>query len=107
MKLKPGVRAQGIRPELLLALLAAQPLYAAAGAPLVVTSIIDGTHRRGSLHYAGQALDLRARDFAPSERRRIRDGLAEALGDDFDVVLEVDHLHVECQPKGSYERGGP
>lgn len=107
MKLKPGVRVQGIRPELTLALMAAQPLYAAAGAEMVVTSVVEGRHSRGSLHYAGQALDLRTRDLAPDARRRLRDSLADALGGDFDVVLEADHIHLEYQPKDPLERNGP
>ena len=27
------------------------------------------------------------------------EGLSEALGEEFDVVLESDHIHIEFQPK--------
>lgn len=63
-----------------------------------MSSGIEGRHSRGSLHYAGQAFDISARGL------KIRlddyaDALGQALGDDFDVIAEGSHVHVEFQPK--------
>lgn len=44
ISLKAGVRVLGLRPELLLALMVAEPLWTQQGAELVLTSGIEGTH---------------------------------------------------------------
>jgi hypothetical protein len=98
-KLKPGVRLTGIRPEILFALIAAERAYNRAGHDLVVTSCVDSKHSRGSLHYSGAAVDLRTRDVPADVMQAIVAEIREALGTDFDVVLEPDHLHAEYQPK--------
>lgn len=98
MKLKPGVRLLGLRPEMTVALLAAHTVY--GDRELVITSVVDSKHSRGSLHYKGLAIDLRTRNLDNrAEAQLIRDALAEALGDEFDVVLERNHLHIEYDPK--------
>jgi hypothetical protein len=97
MKLKPGVRIHGISPEIVIGLLAAQRIYDKYGAELVVTSALDGKHSKGSLHYTGEAVDLRSRTLkAPS---LVASEIRDALGPDFDVVVESDHIHMEYQPK--------
>ena len=102
MRLKPGVRVLGIRPELVLVLVAAEPLFSKKGVDLVLTSVIDGKHSRGSLHYAGAAVDLRSRELTSEEKEEIKVQLALALGADYDVVLERNHFHIEFQPKAPY-----
>ena len=98
-KLKPGVRLAGIRPEILVAVMAAERAYNRAGYELVVTSCADSKHSRGSLHYAGAAVDLRTRGVPADVIQAIVAEIRESLGADFDVVLEDTHLHVEYQPK--------
>ncbi len=98
-KLKPGVRLTGIRPETLLAVMVAERAYNQAGHELVVTSCVDGKHGRGSLHYSGAAVDLRTRDVPSDAMQEIVAEIREALGADFDVILETDHLHIEYQAK--------
>lgn len=100
LKLKPGVKVQGLSNEILLAAVIANTVYASHGYDCVVTSLLDGTHSRTSLHYCGNAIDLRTRIF-PSQSVAIAvvDDLKSCLGDDYDVVLESDHIHVEYQPK--------
>ncbi len=98
-KLKPGVRLTGIRPEILFAVMAAERAYNRAGHELVVTSCVDGKHGRGSLHDQGCAVDLRTRDVPADVMQAIVAEIREALGADFDVVLEQDHLHVEYDPE--------
>ena len=84
MRLLEGVKLVGIRPETVIGITAAKWAYEKAGAVLTVTSIVDGKHSRGSLHYVGYAFDCRIRDLSP---------------DQLDIVVEDDHIHVEYQPK--------
>ena len=102
MRLKRGVRVLGMRPELLLALVIAEPLFVDKGVDLVVTSVIDGKHSVGSLHYTGAAVDLRTRDLTDEQKEEIKIQLAHVLGADYDVVLESNHFHIEFQPKAPY-----
>lgn len=104
MKIKPGVRVFGLRPELLLAVIAAETIYTQHGAEAIITSVIDGKHSKGSLHYSGCAIDLRINNLQESAIHVVHQKLIEALGVDFDVILELDkqHFHVELQPKEGY-----
>ncbi len=68
-------------------------------AAATVTFTTNGTHTTpNSLHYSGNAIDLRVWGLTDAERadwvRRIRD----AIGYDYDVVDEGDHIHVEYDP---------
>jgi hypothetical protein len=99
--LKPGVRVAGLRPEILLGVIAAERVFEEAGVDLVVTACIDGKHSAGSLHYAGQAVDLRTCDVAADVRPKLVARMSECLGEDYDVVLEADHIHLEFQPRRS------
>jgi hypothetical protein len=99
--IKPGVRITGLRPEILLAAFAAECVYREAGHGLTITACVDGKHTTGSLHYAGAAIDLRTRDLSQADVEKVRVQIKECLGADFDVLLEVDHLHIEFQPKQS------
>jgi len=103
--LKPGVRITGMRPEILLAAVAAMEVYKAAGHDLTITACVDGKHATGSLHYAGAAIDLRTRDLPPAEVPKILAQVKTCLGDDFDVLREADHFHVEFQPKQAMING--
>ena len=100
MQLKPGVRIYGIRPEMVWALSACSEVYRKEGYELVVTSISEGKHQRASKHYTGCAADLRMH-MLPNPGLIVQ-FLRQALGEDFDVVLEKDHIHIEFDPKASY-----
>ena len=102
MSLKPGVRIQGVSSEIAFVMWIIAETFRDNGALLVVTSCIEGTHKAGSEHYQGNAVDLRTRDLATDKVAYIQKLLAQRLGADFDVVLEGDHLHVEYQPKAPY-----
>jgi len=95
-------RAGGIQPENVLAINVAYSVYKDNSVPdMVVTSlgeIFDG-RRKGSRHLWGFAFDLRTRGLAQSQAIRIADQLREALGSDYDVVLESNHIHVEFDPE--------
>jgi hypothetical protein len=102
MRLKSDVRLHGIRPEVVFALIVSEQVYRDYGTELVVTSVIDGQHTPGSLHYAGCAADLRTRDLPEGKAPHVRFQIAERLGADFDVALEATHIHLEFQPKKPY-----
>ena len=72
------------------------------GETFMITSCVDGTHGHNSLHYSGLAFDLRTRDLA-TDPGLVVQRLREALGAEFDVVLEPTHIHVEFQPEGPVE----
>ena len=97
--LKSDVRITGMRPEILLAAVAAMRVYETAGHDFMITACVDGKHMTGSLHYAGAAIDVRTRDIAPAEVQKLIAQIKACLGCDFDVLLEVDHIHIEFQPK--------
>lgn len=93
------VSVQGIRPEILLAIQSAGEWAAINKHPLVtVTSALDGQHMETSLHYSGAAVDLAI----PGDHQlhqRLADFLAKMLTGDYDVLDEMDHVHVEYQPR--------
>jgi hypothetical protein len=99
MTIKPGVNLAGVRPEVAIALTIVARVFADKGLECVVTSVTDGKHGRGSLHYVGQAADLRNATVPPNQRPLLASALREALGPQFDVVAEPDHFHLEFQPK--------
>lgn len=84
-----------------MALCIAHELYRERAETLTITSLVDGTHSRGSLHYVGAAADLRLpRRHVPLIARE----LGKRLGRDYDVVLEKTHIHIEYQPKAGVNR---
>lgn len=99
LKLKDSsVNIDGISMEIVEALYACMTVCNAKGMQsVVITSAIDGQHSPKSLHYSGNAVDIRSRNWPDSigMAQQIR----EILGQDFDVILEVDHLHIEFDPK--------
>jgi hypothetical protein len=99
--MKPGVDAKGIRNEILLALQVLSSIFAEhpTWGELVVTSLLDGEHMDGSLHYQGLAVDVRTRNIPPASLPILESESKTRLGVDYDVVLEADHLHVEFDPK--------
>jgi len=99
MKLKKGVTLTGIRPELLIAIMVANDVYSYHGYEFVITSVTDGKHSKTSLHYPGFAFDSRIRNIDDDTISVIVEDLRNSLTDEFDVVLEGNHIHIEYQPK--------
>ena len=103
--IKDGVDLRGLKPQMAVAYTIAAMLYQKHGAqPCVITSAGDGTHGPNSLHYQGLALDLRTRSVIPAMLTSIVRDLKFALGAQFDVVEEVDHIHIEFDPKDEPKR---
>jgi hypothetical protein len=99
LEIKKGVKLQGLNVKMLSVLSKALPIWKRYGKNLVITSALEGKHCKNSLHYDGLALDLRNRDLAIKSRQDILKELSFVLGDDFMVLLEPDHFHVEFDPK--------
>jgi len=99
LSIKPGVRLLGLKPEVSIGLQVAEGVYAAHGWTLRLTCGTEGKHQRASLHYAGQAVDLGLPPSGTDLPAFIVE-LRLALGEEFDVLLEADHIHLEWQPKG-------
>jgi len=99
MKIKEYVNLTGIRPEMLIALMAAQEAYRKRSAEVIITSALDGQHSATSLHYAGCAVDLRTRHLRGTQAQEIADELNAALGQQYDVIYEGNHIHIEYQPR--------
>ena len=67
-----------------------------------VTSANDSRHGDNSLHYKNQAFDIRIYNIVGDiryEAKRWAERLQQVLGSDYDVVYELDHIHVEFDPK--------
>ncbi len=97
--IKQGVKAKGLQPEILLAIQEAREVYRELGTDLVITSLLDGQHMEGSLHPKGLAVDLRTWHLSKTDRGIAAQRLRVALGPEYDVVLESDHIHIEHDPK--------
>lgn len=72
---------------------------------MVVSSGCEGKHGRGSKHYVGMAADIRTKDPAGAwelqdfEATEFADAIKDRLGDEYDVVMEPGHIHIELDPK--------
>ncbi|PCI54133.1 MAG: hypothetical protein COB36_10605 [Alphaproteobacteria bacterium] len=99
MMLKSGVNPLGMKTETLLAAIVANEVYALHGHSLVITSITDGKHGVGSYHGLGWAIDTRTRHLTDLETETIADEISERLGQFYDVVIEIDHIHIEFDAK--------
>ena len=91
--LKNSVDLRGLSPQMALAYTIACKCYGQYDC--VITSANDSKHGPNSLHYKGQALDLRTRHLNGQGLQSVYHKLKESLGEQFDVVLEADHIHIE------------
>ena len=99
--IKPGVDLRGLVPQMVLAYTIAYACYAriAPGVDCVMTSASDGAHMLNSLHYGGKAIDLRTRTLTNTQTTQLLQAIQDALGSQFDVILEDTHLHLEWDVK--------
>lgn len=89
----------GMSTPLVLALMVCADVYAAFGYDCVVTSVTDSKHGSTSLHYAGDAIDLRTKHLKEGDAVKIHAKIRYALNRDFDVLLEGNHIHIEWQAR--------
>jgi len=91
-------KVKGMQPEILLAIFITDALLGKMfKKDLTLTSVID-SHKPPSLHPKGQAFDMRTGGITPTEKTRFKKELKNLLGDEYDVVIEKDHIHVEFDP---------
>jgi hypothetical protein len=103
LRLKPGVQMRSLKPQCLFAMVVADEIFRQHAVDLVITSIDGDVHSTGSRHWMGVAFDCRTRDLIRKDQKTAHAKLVEALGVDFDVILESDHIHVEWDPKGPHK----
>lgn len=109
VQVKEGVKLEGITPEALFGVQVVASVFQSHPefGDLVITSVLDGTHMVNSLHYSGDAFDFRTRHLSMPEEARLAVLCRDALGPNYDVVVEptpenptvARHIHVEFQPK--------
>lgn len=101
MIFKKGVKIFGMRSEMIWAAIVVEGVYDELGNSqnCVITSGIDGIHKRSSEHYKGDAIDVRVWGFDAEERAMARDMIDERLTDEFEVFDEEDHLHIGFDPQ--------
>ena len=94
-----GARLAGLRPEMIPVMQIATECY--GGFDCWVTSGTEGKHGKSSRHFVGLALDFRtsAAGIEIKDAERIAADMRARLTDEFDVVVESDHIHVEYDPK--------
>lgn len=63
-----------------------------------ITSANDGRHMSGSKHYKGNGIDMRTYDMEGMETV-VATTARDFLGENYDLVLEDDHIHVEYDPE--------
>lgn len=96
MWIKAGVDISRLNREIRRALSVVEKEAGLQASGLVITSTYEGNHVAGSLHYANDAFDVVFEGWGEDSAAV---GLKAALGRDFDVVAEKDHVHVEYDPK--------
>lgn len=97
MKLKDGVTYVGLSREMVEAFAKIDIVHLdQAGTEATVTSTLEGQHSAvRSAHYRGDAVDLRTWHVEPTV---FAAALTDALGEDFVVIEERDHVHVHWSP---------
>lgn len=100
MKFKDGVIVR-IGPEIQRIFdVADQVHYEVTGQQALCTSGMEGNHIQESLHYRNLAVDLRIwYTDEVGETAYFATELQRRLGDNFDVLLETTHVHVEFDPE--------
>ncbi len=95
MLVKAGVDISRLNREIRRSLSLVSAYFRLKSYELIITSTFEGVHSPGSLHYSNDAFDFR---YPESYNTVNRSGLTNELGDDFDVVFEKDHIHIEYDP---------
>lgn len=104
MRIKAGVKLDGVHWALWYAAVLWELLLQRRGYPH--GTIVGGTEgadlmgpaRVGGEHAAGLALDFRTRDLASADVQDVAGELRAALGPQWEVIVESDHVHVDIVP---------
>ena len=104
MILKRDVEVEGVKPQIYYAIGIVEAFYRSQGLRCIVTSLVDGKHSEGSLHYKGLAVDIRTNNIPNDLLLQLARQLHSALKPKgFDIVLEKTHLHIEWDEKNQKE----
>ena len=100
VQFKDGVSVDGIKKETITLIVILNTYFELRiGKELVVTSCTDGKHMKGSKHYSGYAIDIRTRHLSVCEINHLLAWFRSHHDNDFDMVVEKDHIHVEYDPR--------
>lgn len=95
MLIKAGVDISRLKRMIRRALFVCEFVLERHGIELVVTSTYEGNHSAGSLHYSNDAFDIRSERISEPILNQIR----IECGNDYDIVDENDHIHIEYDQK--------
>lgn len=99
VQFKDGVSVDGIKKETIALIVILNTYFELRiGKELVVTSCTDGKHMKGSKHYSGYAIDIRTRHLSVCEINNLLAWFKSHHDNEFDMVVEKDHIHVEYDP---------
>uniref|UniRef100_A0A6M3LEQ0 Putative peptidase n=1 Tax=viral metagenome TaxID=1070528 RepID=A0A6M3LEQ0_9ZZZZ len=96
MLLKPGVDISRLNREIRRVLNELDRIYKNYGDTLIITSTYEGNHSPSSLHYANNAIDIR---IPAREKNTVLADIKNTIGKTYDVICEIDHIHIEYDPK--------
>jgi len=80
LRIKSGVRLTGVKPELVIGIIRVLGVFESYDIDMWLTSVVDGVHREGSRHYAGEAFDIRTTHLATKTKANILRAVRAALG---------------------------
>lgn len=96
------INPSSMTPQLLLAIMVADQVYGTYDTDVVITSLNDANHSETSLHYAGNAVDIRTWTLPDDvSASMVADEIKDKLNKHYDVIFESDHIHIEYQPRRS------
>ena len=101
---KPGTRVESVTLSLLEGLVAFARTAGGFGVTdLTITSVNDGVHKVNSLHYTGNALDIRSKTMPDLIVQHLRDAFLVVHNDQYQLLWESQgtdnvHLHLEYDP---------
>ena len=95
MLVKLGVDISRLKRPMRRGLKSIDVVFRRHGREAVITSTYDGNHSPASLHYANLAIDLRLPTAVMTVLIEITTELKQSLGNNYDVVQEHNHYHIE------------
>lgn len=85
-----------LRKEIRVGMWAVEFVYSRHGWDLQLYHTFDGEHMEGSLHFKNRAVDL---SLPPVAYAGLAGEIKLVLGDEYDVIVEAECLHIEWDPK--------
>jgi hypothetical protein len=95
MELKKGVSISLLKSCMIPAIINCNEWFKSVGHDFVITAGNDGKHITDSLHYSGAAIDVRTRELSEIQVQDLCDSLRNDLDNQFDIIIESDHIHIE------------